>query len=253
MPTAAFVSPHLDDVAFSVGGTLVALGTLGWRTVVVTAFTASVPAPTGFALDCQLDKGLRPDVDYLAVRRREDEEFARRSCASELRWLGLAEAPHRGYGSASALFGPYVDGDDVASRLRERLAATLAEVQPDIVLAPQALGGHVDHRRVAEAVGDLCADGEVWWYRDVPYAIREARARSPLSDVDALPEQPIDVTRALDTKCWAATAYATQLPFQFGGPEHCRRALRDHARAEAARVGGTGAAEVVRTPNCPSL
>ena len=55
-PTALFLSPHLDDVAFSCGGTAAALGRAGWRLVVATVFTASMPAPTGFALACQLDK-----------------------------------------------------------------------------------------------------------------------------------------------------------------------------------------------------
>ena len=36
---------------------------------VVTCFTRSVPDPQGFALACQLDKGLGPEVDYMALRR----------------------------------------------------------------------------------------------------------------------------------------------------------------------------------------
>ena len=66
------VSPHLDDAAFSVGGTLAALAAAGHQVTVLTCFTASVPHPAGFALACQLDKGLPADVDYLALRRAED-------------------------------------------------------------------------------------------------------------------------------------------------------------------------------------
>ncbi len=67
--TALALSPHLDDAAFSAGGTLHALGRAGWRVVVATIFTRSMPEPQGFALRCQTDKGLAPDIDYMALRR----------------------------------------------------------------------------------------------------------------------------------------------------------------------------------------
>ena len=73
MPHALALSPHLDDAAFSCGGTLARLAAAGWRVTLCTAFTRSVPDPTGFALACQLDKGLGPEVDYMALRRAEDD------------------------------------------------------------------------------------------------------------------------------------------------------------------------------------
>ena len=78
MPSALALSPHLDDAAFSCGGTLAALAAEGWEVVVATLFTASVEAPTGFALACQTDKGLPADADYMAIRRAEDAEACRR-------------------------------------------------------------------------------------------------------------------------------------------------------------------------------
>ena len=84
---------------FSCGGLLAQLGDRGWRTVLATAFTATVLPATGFALACQLDKGLGPEVDYMALRRDEDRAAAAILGVSDLRWLDLPEAPHRGYGS----------------------------------------------------------------------------------------------------------------------------------------------------------
>jgi LmbE family N-acetylglucosaminyl deacetylase len=72
MPRAVALSPHLDDAAFSCGGTLARLAQAGWEVAVCTAFTLSVPNPSGFALACQLDKGLPPEADYMAIRRAED-------------------------------------------------------------------------------------------------------------------------------------------------------------------------------------
>lgn len=246
MPTAVFISPHLDDVAFSCGGTVMALGRAGWRTVVITAFTASVPSPQGFALACQLDKGLPAELDYLAVRRAEDEDFAARAGVAATEWLDLPEAPHRGYDSAPALFGRYAPADDVGPALADRLRRSLAAEQPDLVFAPQALGAHVDHRRVADAVAATSDAPAVRWYQDLPYAIRQPAARSPLPSIDVLPEAPLDVTATIAAKGHAVAAYATQLGFQFDGPAAAARNLRDHALAQAARLGVAGAVECVR-------
>ena len=79
MPTALALSPHLDDAAFSCGGLLHGLARDGWRVVMATLFTASVDRPSGFALACQTDKGLGAEVDYMRLRRAEDDAAARPS------------------------------------------------------------------------------------------------------------------------------------------------------------------------------
>ena len=137
MPTALVLSPHLDDAAFSCGGSMAQLADAGWRTVMATAFTATVLPVTGFALACQLDKGLGPDVDYMALRREEDRAAAAILGVADLRWLDLPEAPHRGYGSAAALFGAIREDDAMWRPLAGKIAALLGDVQPDLVLAPQ--------------------------------------------------------------------------------------------------------------------
>ena len=79
MPSALFVSPHLDDVAFSCAGTAIRMAQEGWEVTVATVFTQSVLHPKGFALACQLDKGLGADEDYMALRRAEDRVFCNRA------------------------------------------------------------------------------------------------------------------------------------------------------------------------------
>ncbi len=229
MRTALFVSPHLDDVVFSCGGTLAALADGGWRTVMATAFTATVLPATGFALDCQLDKGLGPEVDYMALRRAEDREAARILGVTELRWLALPEAPHRGYGSASALFGDPHDDDAVWRELADRLATLLAEFSPDQVFAPQGLGGHVDHRQTIRAVQASAGDIAVGWYRDTPYAIRNPAA---LPFVQAPDAGAVPIGPTLGRKIGAASAYRSQIGFQFGGSDGVADTLARFARSE---------------------
>ncbi len=231
MPTALFLSPHLDDVVFSCGGLAALLAGQGWRTVLATAFTRSVVPATGFALACQLDKGLPPEVDYMALRRAEDRAAAAVLGITDLRWLDLLEAPHRGYGAAPELFGAIHAKDSVAEPLAAAFAALAHELAADVVLAPQGLGNHVDHQQVIRAALRCFPQDRLAFYRDTPYAIREPMAR-PLGLIPSQPLVTIGIGAALERKVAAAQAYTTQIGFQFGGADAVADALAEFAHAE---------------------
>lgn len=239
MPTALFISPHLDDVAFSCGGTFATLAQAGWQCVLLTVFTRSVPHPTGFALACQTDKGLGPEVDYLALRRAEDTAAARHLGAAAVRWLDLPEAPHRGYHSPAALFANLLPADDIGPELTTLLAAAVSETAPQLIFAPQGLGLHVDHRQVMLAVQAAVPPAvPVLWYRDTPYIIRQPDAL-PAPELPAgLAElaQPLSEV-ALAAKVAASQAYVSQLGFQFGNAEQVRVKLTQLASAEGQAAG----------------
>jgi LmbE family N-acetylglucosaminyl deacetylase len=206
---AVAVSPHLDDAIFSAGAALARLAAAGWEVQVVTVFTASVPEPRGFALACQVDKGLGPEVDYLALRRAEDREAVRRlGLGIPPVHLPFPEAPHRGYESAPALFAaPRADDAGIVGEVRTALGLLLAGA--DLVLAPVGLGGHVDHLQVLAALAPL-ADPVLW--HDQPYALR-LDGPPPSGWEDVAGEEAR--ARKLD----AAAAYTTQLAFQFPGQD----------------------------------
>ncbi len=223
MPHALAISPHLDDAAFSCGGTLARLARAGWEVTVCTVFTRTVAAPTGFALACQTDKGLAPGVDYMALRRDEDRVACAAMGATPL-WLDWPEAPHRGYDNAAALFGqPYAD--DPAHGLHGALPCMPA----DLVLAPQAVGGHVDHVLLARALGHE-ARPMLWW-TDFPYSTRPGAPR-PI-DFSAMPAQRVEGDAP--ARLAACSAYSTQLAYQFGGPEGLRAALAASGAVETFR------------------
>jgi LmbE family N-acetylglucosaminyl deacetylase len=231
MPLALFLSPHLDDVVFSCGGLAATLATAGWDTVLATAFTRSVVPATGFALACQLDKGLSPDVDYMALRRAEDQVAAGLLGFGTVRYLNLLEAPHRGYDASAALFGDIHTSDTVFLDLAAQFMSLAAEFQPDLVLAPQGLGNHVDHQQVILAVGRSLPADRVAFYRDTPYAIRAPDAVA-LTMVPPGVTSVIPIGDVLDRKIAAAQAYASQIGFQFGGAAPLARALTDFALSE---------------------
>jgi LmbE family N-acetylglucosaminyl deacetylase len=146
------ISPHLDDAVFSIGGQLAQAAAAGEQVVLATVFTGSVLAPTGSALACQLDKGLGSEVDYMALRRREDQLAAERLGLEWPLHLGLREAPHRGYDSAEALFSGLRIDDAAPTAFAEALGRLLEHMAPDRVLCPLGIGAHVDHLAVIDAL-----------------------------------------------------------------------------------------------------
>ena len=235
MAVALALSPHLDDAVFSAGGILARLAGRGWDVVVATVFTRSVTAPLGFALRCQLDKGLSADVDYMALRRDEDAA----ACAvigAQPRWLDFAEAPHRGYGSATSLFGDVHPGDAIARSIDAAFATLIDSLRPDMILAPQAIGGHVDHVVTVGALRSLRRPEPCLWWRDFPYVARDTAPKRPFADVfDVCAERPVRIDPVRKRR--ACEAYASQLGFQFGG-----------ARGLADRLLATGGVERFAVP-----
>ena len=240
MPTALALSPHLDDAAFSCGGTLATLARGGWRIVMATLFTASVPDPAGFALACQLDKGLPAEVDYMRLRRAEDVAAADALGLPAPVHLSFREAPHRGYRSAPELFADLRPDDGIGPDLTAALAALLADTTPDLVLAPQAIGGHVDHVQVVRAFRAADNAAPVLWWRDFPYTTRDADPKQPLRTLFSdLPVRAIGLDAdAQSRKLAACAAYATQIGFQFGGAAGLRERLAREEGRELFRVEG---------------
>lgn len=245
MPTALALSPHLDDAAFSCGGLLASLAQDGWRIVMATLFTGSVAEPSGFALACQLDKGLGPEVDYMALRRDEDVRAAAALGIAPPVHLPFREAPHRGYGSAPELFSDTRADDGIAADLAPAMAGLIAAESPDLLLAPQAIGGHVDHVQAVRALRSLDPPSPILWWRDFPYTVRDAAPKEPLAALFAALAEPVMrlAPDAQARKRAACAAYASQIGFQFGGAAGLdARLAREEGRERFRLSGRLGAA-----------
>lgn len=235
VPVALALSPHLDDAAFSCGGTLARLARSGWRVVVATAFTRSVPNPAGFALACQTDKGIAADIDYMALRRLEDAN-AMALLGAEPLWLDFPEAPHRGYQSAAALFGDALADDDVEIQLEAAIRALVTELAPGVMLAPQAIGRHVDHLLLVRALDKVIANVKTLWWRDFPYSARPQACQPLAAHFQTLEEIGVDVAATEDLRYQACAAYESQLGFQFGGVAGLAARLAETGTHECFRV-----------------
>lgn len=229
MPAAVFVSPHLDDVAFSCAEPVLAMRERGWEVTVATVFTATVESPTGFALACQLDKGVPEGVDYMALRREEDRAFANRLGVA-CRQLDLPEAPHRGYESVAALFGEVRDDDPATGEVGEALRELFAEVAADVCFSPIGIGGHVDHGVVVAALADALGANPPLVslrYADQPYALRNPLdAAGGIAALEAaIPLRFATLARRRREAAAAVDEYASQIGFQFGDTPSMHAAL----------------------------
>lgn len=233
-----FISPHLDDAVFSCGG-LMAMLAERMEVHLLTCFTASVPEPQGFALACQTDKGLPVDVDYMAIRRKEDS-LACQVLDAHSHYLPLPEAPHRGYHSAEALFSGIQQDDQVGSELKQNLEEILSQLNPGLILYPVGIGNHVDHQQVIRSVELIRQTSKhisyMQWY-DEPYLSKNPELQPPnpvfigtksFNKIKNAPGEEVfglDISLYEQTKIEACATYATQLDFQFGGKENIRNVL----------------------------
>jgi LmbE family N-acetylglucosaminyl deacetylase len=130
--------------------------------------------------------------------------------------------------------------DGIAEPVAEAIGALVRSLAPDLLFAPQAIGGHVDHVAVVRALQALAPGEPIAWWRDAPYAVRDEAPAEPFRDImAALAEDQVVLTpEPLAAKRAACLAYGSQIPFQFGGPEGLDATLARSGTVERFRLQG---------------
>lgn len=184
-----YLSPHLDDVVLSCGGTIHVEARRGVGSLVVSVFAGSPPSdsPTPFARELKERWG--SEGDPVAERRRED--VAAVACVgATAEHLSFLDCVYRAspageeplYATEEAIFGPVHPAEDA---LHE---AVLAALRPTLlaspgatIVAPLTIGHHVDHVIVYRAAMALLAGGlPVTFYEDYPYSAEPESVRRGL-------------------------------------------------------------------------
>ena len=229
MSVILVISPHLDDAAFSVGPLLAEFADRA-KIVVATVFTKSELNPAGFALTCQLDKGLSAGADYMAIRRTEDIEWSKK-IGAEVVHGAFAEAPHRGYHSPKELFSPALPNDELEDVLTNWFLELAKTFKPGAILCPVGVGNHVDHILVRKfARTSLESKFPLFFFKDQPYAskLNTFHVADYLGDVNAWRELRMPLSEnSLAKAQFAVEAYKTQIPFQFGDLGKMRNTLNE--------------------------
>jgi LmbE family N-acetylglucosaminyl deacetylase len=254
MAKTLVISPHLDDAVLSFGGQLATLARSGEQAVVYTVFAASPTepySPVASAFHAQWNLS----GDPIEPRRKED-----RRALAELDVVGVhgdyRDAIYRQDGNGNWL----IDGEDpmdFAGDPEEPLVAHIAstvqrlvdEHRPDRLVTCAAVGNHVDHRRVRDAVLIAAAATEtrLSLWDDFPY----------VTWTDAVPETPplyrIDPPRAVEidatawgTKLAAVRCHESQLGMLEGDGVPIDQMYAEHCDTTRRNFSARGMFEVVR-------
>ncbi|MDG4793683.1 PIG-L family deacetylase [Micromonospora sp. WMMD1082] len=166
------LSPHLDDAVLSCGALIAALDSV----IVTTVFNGRpVPPITESAARFHARCG-HTDNNAMTEREKEDDRALSLVGASKTR-LGLPEALYRKdqygaplYDSDTAIFVDSIsESGQELTMVLDAVHKCVEAADPDLVLAPLGIGGHVDHLLVSMAARRL--DRRVLYYEDVPYVL----------------------------------------------------------------------------------
>jgi LmbE family N-acetylglucosaminyl deacetylase len=157
------LSPHLDDAVLSCPGYMQRRAPV----VIATVFSAS-----GDSLQA-----------LYRARRAEDRRAAGMLGAS-VAHLGFRDAPFRSprYGSfCGIVFGQAREYRGTVLAVAAKIAALIEKLRPVQVLAPLAVGNHVDHRAVRDAALGTVDHRRLLFFEDRPYSLVRHQVRGVVS------------------------------------------------------------------------
>ena len=232
MADLLYLSPHLDDAVLSGGGHIAQSVRKGLRVRVVTVF-AGDPSPgtdSPAARELRVRFGLEAEPGV--SRRAEDAESCKKLGAACEHWEFLDAMYRTGfqgeplYPTLASLYSAPAD-DAVLSAVVQRLTAAEGA---DLVVAPLAVGGHVDHRMVRMAAERVFGPA-LACYEDFPYAQRFGALWRAMGNPFAWRGERVALEECdLLAKIEAVRAHASQAAVMFHGDADLVWKIRRYAR-----------------------
>jgi GlcNAc-PI de-N-acetylase len=156
------LSPHRDDAAFSLSIALFCWRKLPVKLTVVNIFTQSEYAP----------HALSTRVSTISAGRKIEDSLALRSIDPliQVESLDLLDAPLRFGIPVDAISRPETAALESSAEIDGLAACIRRYFTRGLVLAPLALGDHVDHLAVKRAALVNSRHHKLGFYEDLPYA-----------------------------------------------------------------------------------
>ena len=231
-----YLSPHFDDAILSCGGLIWQQAQAGQRVAIWTVCAGAIPPGqlTPFAQELHARWG----TGLLSVSaRRVEDEAACRIVGAAVRYFSLPDCIYRRLldsgepviASNEDLWLPFHPSEaPLVIQIREWLQAGLAALPAAHLVAPLAVGGHVDHRLVRAAAKILGCP--LWHYADYPYAARQGfDPRAWLGRGRRAYARRISPA-ALETWQAGVAAYTSQLSTFWQDPAEMRADLAAYSR-----------------------
>jgi LmbE family N-acetylglucosaminyl deacetylase len=226
-----YLSPHLDDIALSVGGLLWEQSQAGERVSIWTICAGDPPpgnlSPFAESLHTRWETG----AQSMPVRRAEDIVACKRLGADYAHFdipdCIYRRSPFGGkhlYASEEALWiSVHDDEETLITQLTDQIKSKLPSDAR--VVCPMALGGHVDHRLTLAAAKKL--DIPFWFYADYPYVLET-------ENLKVLEEYHSTVTQISPEGllAWqeAIAAHQSQISTFWASLPEMRQAIQDYAQ-----------------------
>lgn len=195
------LSPHADDVAYSLGGVVAQLS------MQADLHLLTIFGQSGWALPQA--SGEKSAAAISAEREQEDRAYCgRRRMGYKI--LKFPDSFIMGYDQQAELSSVAADDLRTPDVVKQILYA-VSNLAPQIVIAPCGLGGHVDHQ-IVRIAADMLEDVDVLYYEDLPYSskLSLSEIERQLSNQCLTPAMTIDITSALQGKCEDMRGYRSQ-------------------------------------------
>jgi LmbE family N-acetylglucosaminyl deacetylase len=241
-----YLSPHLDDVALSCGG-LISRQVLEEAEVLVVTVFAGRPPEGGvseFAAGLQDRWG---DTIHPVDRRTDEDRRALRLLRANSLRLGYPDAIYRYsgesflYTSREDLFGALHPLDrSLASQIAQDIAA-ISSPRWAVVYSPLAVGNHVDHQLVRNAMFEReTPSDELVFYEDYPYVEQPGALTKVLEPLG--PKRWTSEVQQFDESCLkrkirAISAYRSQISALFETEQAMALRVREYSRAVGPEPG----------------
>ena len=229
-----YLSPHLDDVAFSCAGTICTHIAQGFRILVVTLFAADPQPPfpplaQAYHQLWQVSEGVSP----YQIRKAEDKE-AMLALGVDYLWLNWLEVIYRisdltDLSDINALQTDF-HHDPVFPMLCQWLADLHATYPDATIVVPLGIGGHRDHCVLFQAALNVLEHSSLLFFEDFPYVAYQPEEITELVKLHNLVPVEIDISQCLEQRIHVAGLYQSQHAMLFFPPSSYQDMIRAYAQ-----------------------
>ncbi len=195
------LSPHADDVAYSIGGIVARLSKHADMSL-MTVFGRS-----GWAFEPRLRQ---ESVDAVSAQREQEDRAYCERRQLDYSILRCPDSFVMGYDEAKEVSVAPRE-DPRTADIVKLIGDSVARLVPDVVIAPCGVGGHIDHQ-IVRAATEALHRVDILYYEDIPYSatLQLTELEKELAVQGLTPAMTVDIEIVLRTKCEDMWGYRSQ-------------------------------------------